>query len=70
MTDGEARYTDRVRTAYENYGGTPHLDGQYTVFGEVSEGMRVITEIQMKETDQNDRPVEDIRIIRASLVTE
>ncbi len=70
MTDGEARYTDRVRTAYENYGGTPHLDGQYTVFGEVSEGMRVITEIQMKETDQNDRPVEDIRIIRASLVME
>lgn len=68
MTDGEARYTDRVRSAYENYGGTPHLDGQYTVFGEVSEGMRTITDIQMMETDRNDRPVTDIRIIRASIV--
>lgn len=68
MTDGEIRYTDRVRAAYENYGGTPHLDGQYTVFGRVVEGMRTITEIQMMETDPNDRPKEDIRIIKATVM--
>jgi peptidyl-prolyl cis-trans isomerase B (cyclophilin B) len=69
-TNGEARFTDRVRSAYENYGGTPHLDGQYTVFGQVVDGMRTITDIQMKDTDQHDRPKEDIRIIRARVVEE
>ncbi|MBR4845484.1 MAG: peptidylprolyl isomerase [Bacteroidaceae bacterium] len=68
LTDGKVKYTDRVRTAYENYGGTPHLDGQYTVFGRVVEGMRNITSMQMVETDVNDRPVEDIRIIRATVI--
>lgn len=70
VTEGKARYTDRVRTAYENYGGAPHLDGQYTVFGRVIEGMRTITDIQMMETDSNDRPVEDVRIIRATVIEE
>jgi peptidyl-prolyl cis-trans isomerase B (cyclophilin B) len=69
-TNGEARFTDRVRSAYENYGGTPHLDGQYTVFGQVVDGMRTITDIQMTDTDQHDRPKEDIRIIRARVVEE
>lgn len=69
LTEGQARYTDRVRTAYENYGGTPHLDGQYTVFGRVVKGMNVITEIQLVETDANDRPKEDIRIIRATIIS-
>lgn len=69
-TDGEAHYTDRVRMAYENYGGAPHLDGQYTVFGRVVEGMRVVSEIQMVETDQFDRPKEDVRIIRATVVNK
>ncbi len=67
-TDGEARFTDRVRQAYEDYGGTPHLDGQYTVFGYVVDGMRTVTDIQMVPTDENDRPTEDIRIIRATIV--
>lgn len=67
-TDGEARFTDRVRQAYEDYGGTPHLDGQYTVFGYVVDGMRTVTDIQMVSTDENDRPTEDIRIIRATIV--
>lgn len=67
-TDGEIRYTDQVRGVYENYGGAPHLDGQYTVFGRVTEGMRTVTEIQMTPTDQNDRPTDDIRIIRATII--
>ena len=67
-TDGEIRYTDQVRGVYENYGGAPHLDGQYSVFGRVTEGMRTVTDIQMTPTDQNDRPTDDIRIIRATII--
>ncbi|MDE7345445.1 MAG: peptidylprolyl isomerase [Muribaculaceae bacterium] len=48
---------------YTTIGGTPHLDGQYTVFGEVLEGMDTVEKIQNAETDGRDRPVEDIRII-------
>lgn len=54
-----------VREAYLKYGGTPHLDGQYTVFGEVIDGLDVVRNIQWVETDSNDRPIEDIRIVRA-----
>ena len=45
--------------------GTPHLDGAYTVFGEVTEGMDVANRIQRKDTDDNDRPVYDVRILHA-----
>lgn len=44
--------------------GTPHLDGLYTVFGEVVEGMDVADRIQRHITDDNDRPVYDVRIVR------
>lgn len=70
MAQGEARYTDRVRLAYENNGGVPHLDGQYTVFGRVVEGLDIVKSIQAVPTDENDRPIEDIRIIRATVVKE
>lgn len=54
---------DEIKEAYINQGGTPHLDGQYTVFGEVIEGMDVVEKIQNVETGTADRPKEDIRIL-------
>jgi len=61
---------DEVIQAYTTIGGTPHLDGAYTVFGEVISGMEVVDAIQKAGTDSSDRPLEDIRIISATLVKE
>ena len=58
---------ENVMTDYTTIGGTPHLDGQYTVFGEVVSGMDTVEKIQKAETDRRDRPVEDIRIISAKI---
>ena len=60
--------TDAQRTAYSTVGGTPHLDNQYTVFGEVLEGMDVVAKIEAVDTDRNDRPKEDIKIISAKVI--
>ena len=57
-----------TREIYKTLGGTPHLDGQYTVFGEVLSGMDVVKEIQSVETDAKDRPLEDVRIVEATVV--
>lgn len=56
--------SDAQREAYTTVGGVPHLDGQYTVFGEVVEGLEVVEKIQQTETRPGDRPVNDIRIER------
>ena len=45
-------------------GPSPHLDGAYTLFGEVTEGMDVLEAIQKVATDENDRPLEDVRMLR------
>lgn len=55
--------TDEQRQAYTTVGGSPHLDGDYTVFGEIVDGMDVIDKIEKVETDGADRPKEDIRIL-------
>lgn len=51
------------REIYRTLGGTPHLDMQYTVFGEVLDGMDIVEKISKADTDQNDRPLKDICII-------
>jgi cyclophilin family peptidyl-prolyl cis-trans isomerase len=56
------KFTDEQRKAYTTIGGIPHLDGSYTVFGEVYEGMNVVDSIIKQPTDHNDRPLTDIRM--------
>ncbi len=64
-TGGKVQLTPEVRDAYRKYGGTPHLDGQYTVFGEVVKGLNVVRDIDYVETDDDDRPVWDVKILKA-----
>ncbi|MBU3713550.1 MAG: peptidylprolyl isomerase [Ferruginibacter sp.] len=55
-------YTSEQRNIYKNIGGTPQLDMNYTVFGEVESGLEVIDKIAGVATDQNDRPLDDIKM--------
>lgn len=56
-----AYYTETQKQVYSSVGGTPHLDGEYTVFGEVIEGIEVAEAIERTKT-KSDRPIEDIYI--------
>ncbi len=56
------------REVYETIGGTPFLDGAYTVFGEVLKGMEVVDAIASAQTDASDKPVKDIRIIKVRII--
>jgi len=67
-TGGLIQMSPETRSLYYRVGGTPHLDGQYTVFGEVLEGLNIVNRIQCVETDANDRPTEDVRIVKATIV--
>ncbi len=61
--------TPEIREVYRQVGGTPHLDGAYTVFGEVVSGLDVVDKIQHVATDSNDRPKEDV-VIKKIKVTK
>ena len=64
-TQGRVKLTPEMMATYKTVGGTPHLDGQYTVFGEVTEGLDIVDCIQQQPTDKYARPLEDIRILKA-----
>lgn len=67
-TGGAALLPDSLRALYRTVGGTPHLDGQYTVFGHVAEGLEVVEAIQRAATDAMARPIEDIRILGVEII--
>ena len=67
-TGKELNVTPEQFEVYTTVGGTPHLDGGYTVFGEVVKGLEVIETIQNVKCDGNDRPLRDVRIIKMELV--
>ena len=56
------KFTPEQVKAYTTVGGTPHLDNQYTVFGEVVEGLDIVDSIQKVKTNRADRPEEDLKM--------
>jgi cyclophilin family peptidyl-prolyl cis-trans isomerase len=60
--------TAEQRQVYKTTGGAPHLDGSYTVFGEVISGMEVVDEIAGVETDNEWRPLNDIRLKKVTIL--
>jgi len=59
---GPEGWTEEQQNIYATVGGSPHLDGQYTVFGEVEEGLSVVEKIQSTPTGPDDRPLENIEV--------
>lgn len=62
------KLTPEQREAYMHLGGSPHLDGNYTVFGEVVSGMKIVDKIQFVSTNEKDRPLKNIKIKTATIV--
>ena len=62
------KYTPAQREIYKTIGGTPHLDGNYTVFGEVTEGMDVVDKIANAPRNRSDRPNGDIRMLSVRVI--
>lgn len=58
------KYTAEQKELYKTIGGTPHLDGNYTVYGEVTKGMDVVDKIVSQKRNGSDRPDDDQRIIK------
>ncbi len=63
-----ATFTPEQRQAYTTVGGAPHLDGDYTVFGEVISGMDVVDSIQKVATDSSDRPEKDVKVTEIKIL--
>jgi Peptidyl-prolyl cis-trans isomerase (rotamase) - cyclophilin family len=63
-----AKYSEQARNDYKTIGGAPHLDGSYTVFGQVVEGMEIVDAISSVARNANDRPLENVRILSAKIV--
>ena len=62
LAPGKLNFSKEQREAYTTVGGYPELDGKYTIFGECTEGFEVIDRISALRTDENDRPLTDVKI--------
>ena len=62
------KFSPAQREAYKTVGGTPHLDGSYTVFGEVVEGQDIVDKIALEPRDPHDRPNKDIVMLKVRLM--
>lgn len=62
------KLSEEQRSVYKSIGGTPRLDATYTVFGEVIEGLDIVDKIASVNTDSNDKPIDDIKIIKIKLL--
>jgi cyclophilin family peptidyl-prolyl cis-trans isomerase len=62
LSQSPMKYTDAQKETYETIGGTPFLDGGYTVFGEITEGLDVIDKIAAVQKDASDRPLQDVKM--------
>ncbi len=65
-----AGFTQQQKLAYKRHGGAAWLDGEYTVFGEFVEGMKIVEDIEKVKTGANDRPLREIRINKATVIKE
>ena len=65
---GPFKFTQEQVETYMTEGGTPFLDNDYTVFGEVIDGMKTVDKIESAGTDMSDRPRKDIRIISMEII--
>ena len=61
-------FPEAHREIYKTLGGAAHLDQNYTVFGEVVKGMNIVDSIAGVETDSQDKPINDVRIISARMI--
>ncbi len=66
--ENDYTFSAEQRQVYKTTGGAPHLDGSYTVFGEVTSGMDVVDKIVKVETDRDWRPLEDIRLKKVTIL--
>ncbi len=60
-------FTPEQRKAYTTVGGIPFMDNEYTIFGEVTDGLEVLEKISEQPANHNDRPIKDIRILKAEI---
>ena len=64
----EFKFTPTQRKIYQTIGGTPFLDMNYTVFGEVVKGLEIVDKIAGVKTDQSDRPMDDVKVISMKVI--
>ena len=65
---GDYKFTDEQRNVYSTIGGVPRLDGTYTVFGEVVEGLDIVDRIAGVPTDNSDKPLTVVKILQMKVV--